>query len=157
MPRDHDPAPITPSTQRLGFLLYRVGLMVSRVYEARMRPLGFAPAEVGLLTYLASEGADHVRAIARSLGVSPQTVVNLTRSLEKRGLVSREASSSDQRAITVRLTQPGRRALARADALAKELDAELAETVGFASVNGMMQGLSALLASAGKYKMVEPE
>lgn len=150
MPRDHDRAAITPSTQRLGFLLYRVGLMVSRVYEVRMRPLGFAPAEVGLLTYLASEGADHVRAIARSLGVSPQTVVNLTRSLENRGLVSREASSSDQRAIMVGLTQAGRRALARADVLAKELDTELAQIVGPASVGGMMQGLSALLASAGK-------
>ena len=95
--------PVGPLAERLGFLLYRVGILVSRTYEARMRPLGFAPAEVGLMTYLAGRGPDHVRAVSRAIGVSPQTVVNLARSLESRGLMRRDASPSDQRAVLVSL------------------------------------------------------
>ena len=132
---------------RIGFLIYRAGLLVSRAYEERMRPLGFSPGEVGLMTYLASYGAAHVRAVSRSIGVSPQTVVNLTRSLENRGLVKRESSPSDQRAVLVELTPKGRAGLAQADAVAAAFDTEIADTVGPSAAAAIMQGLTSILSA----------
>ncbi len=138
---------IAPPGQRIGFLIYRAGVLVARAYEARMRPLGFAPAEIGLMTYLASHGTDHVRAVARSIGVSPQTVVNLTRGLEQRGFVARAPSPSDQRTVLLTLTVEGRAALEEADTAAQAFDAEVAAVLGPVGAQAVGDGLRTLLSA----------
>ncbi len=108
--------------ERIGFLLYRAGLAVAQAYEARMRPSGFTPAEVGVLTHLASHGAGHIREVGRSLGVSPQTVINLARGLAAKGMVLRTGSPADRRTVILNITDNGRAALLRADEIARRFD-----------------------------------
>ncbi len=143
-------APSIPDPQdRVGFLIYRAGLHVARAYEERMRPAGFAPVEVGVLTLLASRGALHVRAVGRALGVSRQTAVNVTRDLERRGLVTRETPPEDRRALVVAIAPAGRDALARAEAIAQGYDAELAAAIGAELAADVAAGLRRVLAAAG--------
>ena len=117
----------TAPEQRIGFLIYRAGLAVAQVYEQMMRPAGFTPGEVGVLTQLDSHGASHIRQIARALGVSPQTVVNLARSLTAKDMVSRTGATSDRRTVILDITDQGREALSQADRIACRLDDTIAE------------------------------
>ena len=116
--------------ERIGFLLYRAGLAVAQAYEAQMRPSGFTPGEVGVLTHLASHGAGHIREVGRSLGVSPQTVINLARGLEAKGMLLRTGSSADRRTVILEVTEVGRNALLRADEIACRFDRAIERVVG---------------------------
>ncbi len=135
---------ITRPDTRIGFLLYRAGVLVGEAYADRVRPLGLAPAEIGILTQLATGGDAHVRGLARALGVSPQTVVNLTLKLEARGLVTRDAVPADQRAVGIALTPDGRAALARAEAVARDFDARIGAQLGPATP-AVIRALRALI------------
>jgi hypothetical protein len=47
---ERPPLPGGGNDQRLGFLIYRAGLAVSRGYERALKPLGVMPVEAGVLT-----------------------------------------------------------------------------------------------------------
>ena len=125
--------PFKPPEARLAFLIYRSGVSITRRMEAALKPLGLSPGEVGLMTYLATKNCDHVRAAGRALGVSPQTIVNLARTLENRSLLRRAPSPDDARTIKLTLTADGQRALVVADGYARALDAKVAAMAGNAA------------------------
>lgn len=136
-----------PPSERIGFLLYRAGLAVGREYERTISGLGFSPTEVGLMTHVAAHGPDHVRSIARVLGVSAQTVLNQARGLEQSGLLVRTEAPSDRRLVVLELTDEGRRALSNIDVAANTFDVAIAGLLGETDVSGMAAALRRLLAS----------
>ena len=140
---------VLPNAERIGFLLYRVGLKITQAYEGRIGPLGFSAVEVGTLTHLATGGQAHVRGVARALGVSPQTVVNVTIDLERRRLVVRSRSANDQRAIEMRLTEKGRRAISDIDQVVRQFDADLERLIGVANLGPLTAELLKVLAEEG--------
>lgn len=138
----------TPAPEdTLGFLLYRVGLAVSRAYEAASREGGLRPVETGILSAIAADGPQHVRGLSRRLGVGRQTIVNLTDQLAARGLITKEASTEDARLVEVALTAQGRAALGKARKISARFDAALAEPLTPAREAAMCADLRALLAS----------
>ena len=138
-------AEVKAPMQRLGFLLYRVGVQVAQTYGERIRPLGFSPVEVGLMTHLASGGEDHVRAIARTLGVSPQTIVNVSNRLEGRGFLTRRKSETDQRVIRVKMTDKGFASLVKVDEAVTLLDRDITRRMGEENVQEITRSLERFL------------
>jgi DNA-binding MarR family transcriptional regulator len=65
------------------------------------------------------------QALARLMGKAPPLIVAVVDELEARGLVARRRSERDRRRTVVELTDAGREMLARADAIADRLTAEL--------------------------------
>jgi DNA-binding MarR family transcriptional regulator len=126
-PDDPDHAP--PPEGRLGFMLYRAGLAVSRGYERALAPIAVSPTEAGVLTTLIYAGPAHVRGLARQLGLGRQTIVNVTRSLESAGLVKRSASPDDARLALFSITAKGRTRFASIERIARAFDAELSALV----------------------------
>ena len=135
-----------PPSQRLGFLLYRVGSQVATAYAEMIRPLGFSPVEIGLMTYLATSGESHIRSIARVLGVSPQTLVNASVKLEKRRLIRREKPMTKGLPITLSMTDKGSETFLHIDATVREFDEGLESLLGGALTTRMVAGLRRLLA-----------
>ena len=121
---------VAPPDARLGFLIYRAGLAVAQAYADRMRPSGLTPGEVGVLTQLASYGPGHIREIGRALGVSPQTVVNLGRSLEAKQMVRHANSMEDRRTVLLSITEKGRETLDKADRIARAFDRAIEAAIG---------------------------
>ena len=68
-----------------------------------------------LLAYL-SRRAEGASGLAGQLAVSPPTITTLVDGLVARGLVERTPDADDRRRVRHELTDPGRRALAAADA-----------------------------------------
>jgi DNA-binding MarR family transcriptional regulator len=131
--------------QRLGFLIYRAGLAVSRGYERALKPLGVMPVEAGVLTALRHGGPNHVRGLARALGVGRQTIVNVTRALEERTWIERSASEEDARLAVFTIAPAGRQKLNAIEKLASAFDAKLREVVGLEQEAGLIQQLQQIV------------
>jgi DNA-binding MarR family transcriptional regulator len=129
MPTSTENAPTEPQ-QRLGFLLYRAGLAVSRGYERALKPIDVAPVEAGVLSALCYSGPNHVRGLARLLGVGRQTIVNTTKSLELRSFIVRKISGEDARLATFTIASAGKRKLKQVEIIAQTFDQELRLIVG---------------------------
>jgi DNA-binding MarR family transcriptional regulator len=131
---------------RLGFLLYRAGLAVARGYERALAPVGASPAEAGVLSTLSYDGPNHIRGLARLLGLGRQTIVNVTRRLEADGRVVRQADATDARLALFAITSAGRDRLATIEAIAMAFDAQLRATVGADSEAMLVDRLQFILA-----------
>jgi DNA-binding MarR family transcriptional regulator len=115
---------------RLGFMLYRAGLAVSRGFERALAPLEATPSETGVLSALAYSGPNHVRGLGRLLGIGRQTTVNVTRALIERQLICKSASPEDSRLVVYMISDSGRRVLEQCEVVARAFDQKLRDVVG---------------------------
>lgn len=115
---------------RLGFMLYRCGLAVARGFDRALKPIETTPSEAGVLSALAYSGPNHVRGLARMLGLGRQTMVNVTRRLDEAQFVVRVPSQQDARLSLFEITPTGRRKLGQIETIASAFDAELRAIVG---------------------------
>jgi DNA-binding MarR family transcriptional regulator len=70
-------------------------------------------SQYGLLQSLADAQTARVSDLAGEAGISPSTATRILDALERRAIVRRDRSAEDRRAVTVTLTDQGRRALNR--------------------------------------------
>jgi DNA-binding MarR family transcriptional regulator len=146
MPKQIENA-LTEPKQRLGFLLYRAGLAVSRGYERALKPIDVAPVEAGVLSALCYSGPNHVRGLARLLGVGRQTIVNTTKSLELQSLILRITSEEDARLTTFSIAPAGKRKLKQVEIIAQAFDQELRTIVGVNHEAVLIQKLASIVES----------
>jgi DNA-binding MarR family transcriptional regulator len=116
----------TPSRPtRIAFLLAQVGALASTRFTERTRDIGLTPSDAGVLRLLDRAPGLSQRALADRLGAVPSRVVPLIDSLQDRGLVERERSSTDRRTYELRLSAEGRRVLHQLHGIAEAHEAEL--------------------------------
>jgi DNA-binding MarR family transcriptional regulator len=75
---------------------------------------GVSGAQLWVLAELHRRPGIRVTELARAMGVHQSTASNLIDPLEKRGLISRDRSSRDQRVVHLSLTRAGRETVVRA-------------------------------------------
>jgi DNA-binding MarR family transcriptional regulator len=121
---------------------------VARGYERALKPIGVMPVEAGLLTSLHHGGPNHVRGLARQLGVGRQTIVNVTRALQQRGWIERKTSSDDGRLALFSITSAGKTRLSEVEMLATAFDGQLREVVGQEREAILVQHLQRILAAS---------
>ncbi len=108
-----------------GFLFSRIGARAEKLFTAALEPLGLRPKHYSVLHYLSTvEGATQ-RSIVDGLWIDSSTMVNLIDDFERLGLAERRAHPADRRAYAVYLTANGRRVLARAQKLAREVEEQI--------------------------------
>ncbi|MDI2125199.1 MarR family winged helix-turn-helix transcriptional regulator [Yinghuangia seranimata] len=98
---------------RMVLLLNRVSNVVTYDMESAVhRPHGWTWSGFRLLNVLWLAGPTEGKRIAEMSGMSRAAISSLANTLEKQGLVAREPSAHDGRAVTLRLTAQGEAALA---------------------------------------------
>ena len=102
-----------------------LGTQVTELARRRLEPLGLTPKQVGLMAFADSKANTSQREIASNMRVAPSLVVTLVDQLEELGAVTRERRSGDRRVQEISLTEDGRKLLADALAVARELDDDL--------------------------------
>jgi DNA-binding MarR family transcriptional regulator len=127
---DSQNLPASAPDARLGFMLYRAGLAVARGFERALARLNATPTETGVLSALAYSGPNHVRGLARLLGIGRQTAVNVTRALLKQRLISKAVAPEDSRLVVYAITDSGKRRLKDCEIVARAFDRQLQEVVG---------------------------
>lgn len=90
---------------------------IARVLRADQRRagegLGLTPGQQAILAYLAGRDGARLSGIAADLSVTAPTASVAVEALVRRGLVQRERSGADARAVALRLSDEGRRLVAR--------------------------------------------
>jgi DNA-binding MarR family transcriptional regulator len=96
--------------QRLVFQAFAV---LKKGADARFRADGLTGAQVGVLTRVSSPEGKPMGAIGEELWCDVSNVTGLVARLEDQGLVACGPDPSDRRIKRVRITEPGRAALAK--------------------------------------------
>lgn len=102
---ERDLAPDTPAAlmASVGFLITRVHFRLHREVAPALAPLGIEPRHIGCLTALTATGPIPQSQLARILGVSGASVVQMVDDMERRGLVERRRPDSDRRSHLLHL------------------------------------------------------
>ena len=112
-----------------GFALWRVSNAWQRAVRAALEPWGLTHAQVVVLTTLdwvtgnSQSGQAKQHQVASLAGMDPMTTSQVVRVLEAKELVRRTRHPDDRRAVTLALTQKGRRTLAKALPAIEAVDA----------------------------------
>jgi DNA-binding MarR family transcriptional regulator len=136
----------TPEHQpSLVYVIGRVGQGVRRELRARLAPLGLSVPDVTTLSVLRGRSGLSNAQLARRALITPQSMLEVLASLERRGLVVRRADAANARIMRAELTASGRRSLARADAVIAKLEDELLDAVAPAAREQLRGGLLAVM------------
>ncbi|MGH9391455.1 MAG: MarR family winged helix-turn-helix transcriptional regulator [Vicinamibacteria bacterium] len=113
--------------------------------RADVQCCGMTVAQAATLEALGREGAMRLGRLGRLLGIAPSTLTrNLTR-LEEAGLVRRTSDDEDGRAAQVELTDKGRRARVRLEAMEDEFARRVLDRLSPAAREQALDGMAALL------------
>lgn len=110
-----------PLRESIGFLVTRAHLRMQREFAAALHDLGIEPRHVGFLTALDATGPVSQTELARLLGVSGASIVQMTDDLERRGVVERRRPERDRRNQLVHLLPEARQVLAEAHRLSGQV------------------------------------
>ena len=91
-----------------GHYFSRIARGLARVGDARLRPLGFATAQLPVLTALKNGERLSQGELARWARVEQPTMAQLLARMERDGLIRREPDPNDRRSSLVSLTEDAR-------------------------------------------------
>ena len=102
---------VRPALKPITLLLREVQAATRQALEEALRDAGLTVSQANVLTELAYGKARSNAELARVHSVTPQTMIEILASLERRGLVSRMAKPEGGRAMPAELTQNGHASL----------------------------------------------
>jgi DNA-binding MarR family transcriptional regulator len=140
---DHDPDLAILIVAAARVVADRLGEAVERAGVDDMRtPFGFVIRALADRDRTLTELAD-------LLGVSKQAAIKVVDEMEARGFLSRQSDPDDRRVKVLRLTDKGVKVRHTALAASRAMERELRRELGDTAVDGLRDGLDALLARHG--------
>jgi MarR family transcriptional regulator, transcriptional regulator for hemolysin len=111
------------------FSLIAKGL--TRIGDARLRPLGFATAQLPVLAGLNAKGALSQAELARLAKVEQPSMAQLLARMERDGIIRRDADPNDRRSSLIVLTDKARAKLPAGRTVLQKSNSEI--TAGFSA------------------------
>ncbi|MBD0844126.1 MULTISPECIES: MarR family winged helix-turn-helix transcriptional regulator [unclassified Streptomyces] len=112
----------TKAPPSLLYMVKQVELVVRSHLDELVRPSGITALQYTALTVLERHDGLSAAQLARDSFVTAQSIADLVRSLEGRGLVRRERNPRNRRELLILLTDAGREVLARHEGPVRELE-----------------------------------
>jgi DNA-binding MarR family transcriptional regulator len=132
----------------LVYLLKTTELAVRGCAEVALAPFKLTPALFLMLFRIKQSDGVSSADLARTVGVRPQSIVDLIRPLERGGLIRRKQAREHRRILRIYLTAAGERLLDRAIPVARQLEEELFSSLTGPEIAHLREGLTKLLSSA---------
>lgn len=132
---------------RVIYLIKRAELLVRTRLEGSLRDLGVTAGQYAVLSLLALMPEASSAQIARSVGVTPQTMAETITAFERQKLIRREQSSTHKRILEISLTASGLALLKDCDARARLAESELFSELKPKDVEQLRRILSLMLSS----------
>jgi DNA-binding MarR family transcriptional regulator len=126
------------------YLLKRAELAVRMCMDVVLADFDLTPAQFLLLFQLRDRHDQSAAALAREIGVRPQSIGEIIGPLERKKLLQRDASLDHQRILHTQLTPAGRKLLAKALDVAARIEAELLSNLADDEIAALQDGLTAL-------------
>ena len=93
---------------RPAHLINRVARLMTRIGEARLKPLGFSPAQLPVLGALTRHGPLSQKALAEGGRIEQPSMAQMLARMERDGLVTRRPDPNDGRSSLYALTDDAR-------------------------------------------------
>jgi DNA-binding MarR family transcriptional regulator len=135
-----------PPAARRTSLLYavkRLELAVRSHLDDMLKPAGITALQYAALTVLERHDGLPAAQLARDSFVTPQSMADMVRALEARGLVHRERNPRNGRELLIHLTEDGRWFLAKYAAPAAELEERMLGSLSTEQVEDFRRALTA--------------
>jgi DNA-binding MarR family transcriptional regulator len=118
-----EPAPAPhKAAPSLLYMVKQVELVVRSHLDELVKPSGITALQYTALTVLERHDGLSAAQLARDSFVTAQSIADLVRSLEGRGLIRRERNPRNRRELLILLTEEGRELLARHAGPVRELE-----------------------------------
>jgi DNA-binding MarR family transcriptional regulator len=130
------------------YLLKRAELAARSCMDVALAQFDLTPAQFLMLYRLRDHGELSGAALAREIGIRPQSITELIRPLERKGILERQSSPAHQRVLHMRLTATGKRLVVDAMRVAARVEAELLADLDDKQVSALQDALATLWKSA---------
>jgi DNA-binding MarR family transcriptional regulator len=124
------------------YLLKRAEVAVRSCMEVALAELDLTPAQLLMLFRLRDHAQLSSAALARDIGVRPQSIIGLIQPLQRKGFLEREPSPQHQRVLHLRLTPAGKKLVAEALRVAARIEAELLEDLDDKRIAALQDSLT---------------
>jgi DNA-binding MarR family transcriptional regulator len=135
------------------YLLKRTEVAVRACMDVALVEFDLTPAQFLMLFRLRDHAELSSAALARDIGVRPQSIIGLIQPLERKGLLEREPSPEHQRVLHLRLTAAGKKLLAEAIRVASRIESELLSDLDDRQVAELQDALTKLWGRAEKHSL----
>jgi DNA-binding MarR family transcriptional regulator len=136
---------IRPAVRPIAFLLRQIQAATRRATEEALRESDLSPAQANVLTELAYGQPRSNAELARLHSVTPQSMVEILASLERRGLISRSAKPDGGRAMPAELTKEGHSQLLSVHLAMRQVEHRLLNSLSTANISHLRKLLEACL------------
>ncbi|MFF0011138.1 MarR family winged helix-turn-helix transcriptional regulator [Streptomyces sp. NPDC005374] len=113
---------VTKAPPSLLYMVKQVELVVRSHLDELVRPSGITALQYTALTVLERHDGLSAAQLARDSFVTAQSIADLVRSLETRGLVRRERNPNNRRELQILLTEEARALLAQHEGPVRDLE-----------------------------------
>jgi DNA-binding MarR family transcriptional regulator len=135
------------------YLMKRAELAVRGCMEVALAEFDLTPAQFLVLFRMRDRTDFSAAALAREIGVRPQTLITLLAPLERRGILEREPSPAHRRILHNRLTPAGKKLLAGALRVAGQVEADLLANVDDKKLSLFQEVLTSLWERAEAHEL----
>jgi DNA-binding MarR family transcriptional regulator len=138
------PIVLGPLDGRLGYALRRAQLAVFHDFFNAFAQLDIRPAQYSVLTIIEHNPGLPQGRVADALGIQKTNFVSMIGTLERRGLVRREASTQDRRTYGLYLTGEGTKLMVKLHHTAQDHEDRIIERIGRAAYDAVFSPLRRL-------------
>ena len=135
-------AQATKTSPSLLYMVKQVELVVRSHLDELVKPSGITALQYTALTVLERHDGLSAAQLARDSFVTAQSIADLVRSLESRGLVRRERNPRNRRELLILLTDAGRELLEQFAAPVRELEERMVRDLTAHQTEQLRQSLS---------------
>ncbi|MGW3116541.1 MarR family winged helix-turn-helix transcriptional regulator [Streptomyces sp. NPDC001107] len=132
----------TKTSPSLLYMVKQVELVVRSHLDELVKPSGITALQYTALTVLERHDGLSAAQLARDSFVTAQSIADLVRSLESRGLVRRERNPRNRRELLILLTDAGRELLEQFAAPVRELEERMVRDLTAHQTEQLRQALS---------------
>ena len=124
------------------YLVKQLELAVRARLDEIVRAGGITALQYTALTVLERHDGRSAAQLARDSFVTAQTMADMVRTLEGRGLIRRERNDGNRRELLIRLTPAGRELLARFDRPVRDLEERMIAELDAGQAAGLREALT---------------
>lgn len=132
-----------------GFLLSKIGKVITERFAERIAPLGLRPKHCGLLATVKGLPPMSQQELGKALGLVPSAIVTSLDELKALHAIVRVEDPNDRRRYTIELTPQGETLLRKATESAVEIDREVMATLSKAERTALVRSLQRIAATLG--------
>jgi len=127
---DGDASALPPLTERISFLVHRVGAHMARISNPWFQEAGVDLVTSRMIVLLAERGELTAGEIVKVMALPQSTISHQLKRLEGLGYLTREVGPDDSRIVIARLTSQGIEVARRSNALSREVVGALVAAIG---------------------------